>query len=145
VSVVPRARARIVALVLASVVASALAGCSSCRRKNEEPSRDPNFDPRSDAAPRPSASARAPGLTPAEQRDFRTRLDPDLCSEGAKRVNALHGRSPTDPIAVDIVSSCLKYGNNAWYKCVLLAPAAEDVDACGRKFLLPPDEAPGLK
>ncbi len=125
---------------LAFLAAGVLSGCSSCRRKDEEPSRDPKFDPTSDAAPRPSASARVPSMSPTELRDVRTRLDPDLCSEGAKRINSLHNRTPTDPIAVDILSTCLKYGNNAWYRCVVSAQAPDVADACGRKYLQPPDE-----
>jgi hypothetical protein len=130
---------RALPLALAFVVAGALWGCSSCRRKGE-PSRDPKFDPTSDAAPRPSASAPPPTMTPTELRDLHTRLDPELCGEAAKRINTLHNRTPTDPIAVDILSTCLKYGNNAWYRCVLSAQTADVVDGCGRKFLQPPDE-----
>lgn len=127
------------ALGAALLAASAsLAACSSCKGKSE-PLRDPAFDPSSDAAPRPSASA-ARGASPADLRDRRTRLDPDLCGEAAKRVNMLHGRPATDPIGVDIVSTCLRYGSVAWYRCVLSADAAPAADACGRKFLEPPDE-----
>jgi hypothetical protein len=134
--------ARAVSVGVAVALALAASGCSSCGKKNDEPSRDPKFNPASDAAPRPdaAASARASALTPTEQRDLRTRLDPDLCTEAVKRVNTLHNRTPTDPVAIDIVSSCLKYGNNAWYRCVLDATTADVVDACGRKFLQPPDE-----
>ena len=137
-----RARVAPVLALVGFFVMAALPACSSCRRKNEEPSRDPKFDPTiSDAAPRPSASARAPTMSPTEQRDFRTRLEPELCTEGAKRINTLHDRTPTDPIAIDIVSTCLKYGNNAWYRCVVAAQAADVADACTRRFLQPPDEA----
>jgi hypothetical protein len=139
-----RALALALAVTLTLAVTALVSGCSSCGKKNDEPSRDPKFDPTtSDAAPRPDAAAgaKAPSLTPAEQRDLRTRIDPDLCPEAVKRINTLHNRTPTDPVAIDIVSSCLKYGNNAWYRCVLAATTADVVDACGRKFLQPPDEA----
>ena len=124
------------------ILALLVPGCSSCRKKSE-PTRDPAFDPASDAAARATtagASSSRPRGVAAEERDRRTRLDPELCGEGAKRVNTLHKRTPTDPIAVDLLSTCLKYGSVAWYKCVLAADTAAAVDACGPRFLQPPDE-----
>ena len=79
-------------------------------------------------------------MTPAEDRDFRTRLDPELCSEALKRVNTLHQRPPEDSALLNLVSGCLKYGNNAWYQCVLSAKTAEAADTCSRRFLQPPEE-----
>ena len=71
-----------------------------------------------------------------------TRLDHELCETAAKRVNKLNGRPETDPAAINLLSTCLKYGNNAWYKCVLEAPNPAAIDACSKRWLVPAEDLP---
>jgi hypothetical protein len=135
------------AFAFAAVVAPlalALGGCSSCK-KTDEPARDTKFNPTSDASSKASPSA-TPSVsagakyTPFEQREMRVRIDNELCENAAKRWNTLNNRPPTDPAGIDVLSTCLKHGNNAWYRCILEAPAPEAYHQCSVRLLLPPDE-----
>jgi hypothetical protein len=122
---------------MVGVLAAAASGCSSCK-KNEEPKRDPTFAPTPDASTTlPAPSATAPKYTPLEQREMRVRINNELCENAAKRWNTLNNRGPTDRAGIDVLSTCLKHGNNAWYRCILEAPTPEAYSACSVKFLVP--------
>ena len=127
---------------LVFALASAFAGCSSCK-KTEEPAHETRFDPapggsaRASAAATPSASG--PRLTRMEERERHVRLASDLCENAAKQYNKVKGRAETDPAGIDVLSSCLKRGNNAWYMCVLQASTPDAFEECGRRLLFVPD------
>jgi len=139
---VTRCRRGAVALFVgASAFALVTSGCSSCK-KNDEPNRDPKFNPTGNASSRATASASAAPsapskLTPSEAREMRVRITNDLCENAAKRWNTLNNRNPTDPAGIDVLSTCLKHGNNAWYRCILEAPTAEAYHQCSVRLLVP--------
>jgi hypothetical protein len=115
-----------------------LTGCSSCGKK-EEPARDRGFNPAPPAGQEdvPDAAPPASRFTPQERRDLRIRIGNEDCESAAKRVNRLHNRGETDLKGIEILSVCLKSGNLAWYRCVLDAPSADEVDGCSRRLLHP--------
>jgi hypothetical protein len=128
------------AVVLVAIVAFALT-----RKKDDVAPPAASFNPvTADAAP-PRASTNPlvaaaidAGVTPLEMRNWRTRLDHELCSKAGEQFNKLDGRAPTDPRAINTVSLCLQYGNVAWYKCLLEATDIEAGKTCNRRFLQPP-------
>jgi hypothetical protein len=92
------------------------------------------------SAPRESklvASAVDAGVPPQELRNWKTRIDTELCSKAGERLNTLDGRAPTDPKAINTVSLCLQYGNVAWYKCLLDAQDIATAKSCNVRFLGP--------
>jgi hypothetical protein len=131
----------VLAIAVVAIVAVAIA-----RHKRDDTPPVSSFNPvTTDAAPPTSASvsplvaaAIDAGVTPTEMRNWRTRLDSELCSKGAEQLNKLDGRAPTDPRGINTVSLCLQYGNVAWYKCVLEAKDTESGKTCNRRFLQPP-------
>lgn len=87
----------------------------------------------------PAASA-APGggdppLDEMELRESRIHVGHEQCEEGAKRINVLEGKPPTDPSALHFIGSCLRHGNMAWYKCILKAGTREQAGTCNRRLL----------
>jgi hypothetical protein len=84
-----------------------------------------------------SAGAGAGPMTAGELRDFHVRLSHEQCEDGAKHLNVLEGREPTDRRGLLPLSTCLNIGNLAWYKCLVRASAAGDAHACTRRFLSP--------
>jgi hypothetical protein len=77
-----------------------------------------------------------PPLTDREQRELHMHLAHELCEEGAKRINEIEGRAPTDPKGINAITACLGHGNVAWYKCILRASKQEDVALCNRRLLV---------
>lgn len=134
-----------IAVGLLAVVAAAV---FVTRQGTPTPTPASSFNPVTvapDAAPRPSASvsplaaaAIDAGVTPTDLRNWRTRIDTELCSKAGEQINKLDGRAPTDPKAINSVSLCLQYGNVAWYKCLLDAKDVEGGKACNARFLQPP-------
>jgi hypothetical protein len=113
--------------------------CGSSCNKTAELAHDSGFNPGGGAsASAPSPAARpASTLTPQERRDLKIRVGNEDCERAAKRINTLHNRSETDLKGIEILSSCLKLGNMAFYRCVLDARAADEADACMKRFLQP--------
>jgi hypothetical protein len=109
-----------------------------------ELSADSGFQPTSpDALAAPPKSAVSPqvaaaddaGMTLVEYRDFQTRIGNELCEQGAKRINVLEGLKETDPKGTFILTLCLRYGNTAWYRCILNAKTREEAGVCNKRFL----------
>lgn len=87
-------------------------------------------------APRASTpAASSPSMSDRELMEFRIHIDHTQCEDGAKRVNELAGRPPTDPKGIGLLSTCLRIGNLAWYKCLLRAQTADQASACSRRLL----------
>jgi hypothetical protein len=76
-----------------------------------------------------------PPLDEHELRDSRIHIAHEECEEGAKRINVLEGKDPTDPSAMRFIGSCLRHGNVAWYKCILRATTRLEAGTCNRRLL----------
>jgi hypothetical protein len=127
---------------LAVGLAVFVSGCNSCGRNAAELAPDSGFHPTGDAgagagesAPASVSARPAARFTPEERRDLRIRIAHEDCERAAKRINVLHNRPETDIKGIDIISICLKNGNMAWYRCVVDAPAADEADRCGQRYL----------
>jgi hypothetical protein len=106
--------------------------------KTPEPAAGPAASRDAAATPaEPRASAAAPTRlgSSSERRLSRAPLHNDLCSEGVKRVNVLHGRTETDRKGVHLLSRCLRDGTAAWYSCVLEATSGDAADECAKKHM----------
>jgi hypothetical protein len=132
-------------LLVAAAVAAVAAGVVVVvvlRGRSGVPEPTSGFSP----APGSSREAGAPPpsqpLSDVELRDFRVRIGHEECESGARRVNTLEGREATDPKAGPLISVCLRYGNVAWYKCVLRADSGDKAVACNHRLLNPDGPAP---
>jgi len=131
------------------VVVAAGAGIAYFATRDRAPAPPPasSFNPVTTSSSAPSAStprdsklvasAVDAGVTPQELRNWKTRIDTELCSKAGERLNTLDGRAPTDPKAINTVSLCLQYGNVAWYKCLLEAKDVTEAKSCNVRFLGP--------
>jgi hypothetical protein len=87
-----------------------------------------------------AASARP--IPSRESRDARIRIDNTTCEAAAKQINVIYGRPETDPKAISLLSSCLRYGNVAWQLCIAAAKLPADVESCSHRLLVHPDDLP---
>lgn len=133
-----------------ALLSAVLPGCTGCD-KAQEPQRDPAFhstgDPFSDPAKsgarrRAVTSLETNALSAEERRDIRTRLDSTQCEAAAKHENAVRNLAQTDPRGIDLLASCLKRGNVAWFGCVLDANTVPGIQRCSLRLLLQSEEIP---
>jgi hypothetical protein len=131
-------RLRPVLLVL--VVGTAFAGCT-CSHSKQEPTDDSGYRPTSPdgLAAAPLTKAQQSGMTDKEYHDWHQRLQQELCTVAGKKWNQLSGKPELDPGAVHIVTRCTAYGNDAWYKCIVVAETADAFKQCSEKFLRSPE------
>ena len=130
----------VVGLVL--VVAVALFAFRGSRPPEPEPSFKP-APPSADASPlgagAPSDKPGAdPPLTDLEMRESHLSLSHEQCEDGARRISTLDGRDgggQGEHGAMRTVSLCLRYGNVAWYKCILRATSSDEGHACTRRLM----------
>ena len=121
------------AIANAALVVYCLTGLLACHRKIEEP----------DPSPRPSlstsvgASASYAPLSAKERHDKQIKLPAPACEEAAKHYNSIQGKKDTDRSGIDLLSSCLAYGNVAWHHCALAATTKADFDTCSRRLMIP--------
>lgn len=92
------------------------------------------------AIPPPSgSSSSAPGLhammTPQEEREFKIKIPPEMCTKEGEKINTLAGRAPTDPIVINVVSYCFRVGNVAWARCIDNAKDNDGVKFCNTRFM----------
>jgi hypothetical protein len=76
-----------------------------------------------------------PPLSDLERREIGLHIGHEECELGAKRINELEGREPTDFHGVHFIGVCLQHGNVAWYKCIVASPTRQDAAACNRRLL----------
>jgi|HubBroStandDraft_6_1064221.scaffolds.fasta_scaffold314765_2 hypothetical protein len=81
------------------------------------------------------ASPSDEAMSPREWRNFHVRIGHEQCEDGIKRLNALEGRTATDPRGLTALSVCLRIGNLAWHECLLRATAPGEASVCSRRFL----------
>lgn len=76
-------------------------------------------------------------MSEAEYRDWHMHLHNELCEAACKRINTVAGKPETDPNpkAINTLSNCLRFGNVAWYKCILRGNKPEELDDCSKRFL----------
>ena len=94
------------------------------------------------AAPPPSPSESASSapelhamMTPQEEREFKIKIPPEMCTKEGEKINTLAGRAPTDPIVIHIVSYCFRVGNVAWARCIDNAKDNDTVKFCNTRFM----------
>ena len=111
---------------------------------NQRPSEPESVDiarPARSASPASSERARRRSAAAAsaaiERRDVGTPIDHTRCEEIAKHGNELFGRPETDPKGVQLLMSCLRGGNLAFYSCAMGAKTKEELSACSQRLLGP--------
>jgi hypothetical protein len=74
-------------------------------------------------------------MTPQEEREFKIKIPPEMCTKEGEKINTLAGRAPTDPIVINIVSYCFRVGNVAWARCIDNAKDNDTVKFCNTRFM----------
>jgi hypothetical protein len=106
-----------------------------------EPEVSQTTRPARSASPISSEQARAKAMAAAsaaaDRRDVGTPIDHTRCEEIAKHGNELFGRKETDPKGVQLLMSCLRAGNLAFYRCAMGATTSDELSACSMRLLAP--------
>jgi hypothetical protein len=82
-----------------------------------------------------SAATSAAASAAIERRDLGIPIDHTRCEEVAKHGNELFGRPETDAKGVQLLMSCLRGGNLAFYRCAMGARSTDELTNCSVRLL----------
>ncbi len=143
------------------VVAALACGLVGCPRRSDEPDLTPTpptsaTSSAKTSAPTVPSGPPAPAVTwhdpssgdagiaapytPSEEKLLHSRLGNEQCEMTAKHANQVNGRPDFDKKGSLVITGCLFQGNMAWYRCMMDTKTQKEIEWCGLKYMVPPDE-----